>query len=315
MALLVAVPGFSAVNAADRVPVRALKITVLSTMLADGDELGEWGFAALVEVDGRRILFDTGAKTDVVLKNAQTLKIDLGNVPDVVLSHWHWDHVGGLMTLRRDVMAKHPSALARTHVAQGFFDSRIGTPPGVELNQMIRTKPEYEHTGGAFVIHAKPVELQPGVWLTGPVPRRHPERNWSGSVQVKTASGTREDTIDDDMALVIDTERGLVIVTGCGHAGVINIIEHARAFIRPAPVHALIGGVHLFRATDETLRWTVGKMREFGVQNFVGAHCTGIETVYRIRHDLGLDRARCVVGAVGQTFELEKGVDPRVIAR
>src|SRR5688572_6911318 len=105
IALLVAVTGFAAANAAERTPVRALKITVLSTMLADGDELGEWGFAALVEADGRRILFDTGAKTDVVLKNAQTMKIDLSNVPDVVLSHWHWDHVGGLMTLRRDVMA------------------------------------------------------------------------------------------------------------------------------------------------------------------------------------------------------------------
>src|SRR3954466_12973694 len=80
----------------------ALKITVLSTMLADGDELGEWGFAALVEADGHRILFDTGAHTDVVLKNAKTLKIDLTNVPEVVLSHWHDDHVGGFMTLRNE---------------------------------------------------------------------------------------------------------------------------------------------------------------------------------------------------------------------
>lgn len=295
--------------------VRELKVTVLSTMLADGDELGEWGFAALVEADDRRILFDTGAKTDVVLKNAQTMKIDLGNVTDVVLSHWHWDHVGGLMTLRRDVMAKQPSALGRTHVAQGFFESRVGTPPGVELNHMIRTKPEYEQTGGTFIVHARPVELQPGVWLTGPVPRKHPERNWSGSTQVKTSRGTREDTIDDDMALVVDTERGLVIVTGCGHAGVINIIEHARATVRAAPVHALIGGIHLFRASDETLRWSVSKMREFGVANLIGAHCTGIETVYRIRQELSLDRAHCVVGAVGQSFELGRGIDPRVIAK
>jgi 7,8-dihydropterin-6-yl-methyl-4-(beta-D-ribofuranosyl)aminobenzene 5'-phosphate synthase len=123
--------------------VRTLKVTVLSTMLADGKELGEWGFAALVEVDGHRILFDTGAKTDVVLKNVQTLKLDLGNVPDVVLSHWHWDHIGGLMTLRRDVAAKHPAAQARTHVAEGLFDSRTGVPPRVELNQMILVRPDY----------------------------------------------------------------------------------------------------------------------------------------------------------------------------
>ncbi|MEY2877702.1 MAG: hypothetical protein RLZZ15_82 [Verrucomicrobiota bacterium] len=301
--------------AAERTPVRALKITVLSTMLADGDELGEWGFAALVEVDGKKILFDTGAKSDVVQKNLQTLKLDLADVTDVVLSHWHWDHIGGFMTLRREAMAKNPAALARTHVAAGFFDRRSGTPPGVELNRMIAVRPEYEATGGKFLVHDRAVELQPGVWLTGPVPRKFPERNWSGSTRVRTAAGESEDTLADDMALAIDTAQGLVIVTGCGHAGVVNIVEHARTAVRPARVHALIGGIHLFRASEETLAWTAGKLREFGVEHFIGAHCTGIETVYRFRADLGLDRARCVVGAVGQIFELGKGIDARMIAR
>jgi len=295
--------------------VQALKITVLSTMLADGDELGEWGFAALVEVDGRRILFDTGAKTDVVLKNLQTMKLDLADVTDVVLSHWHWDHNGGFMTLRRELAAKNPRALSRAHVARGFFDSRFGTPPQVEQNQMIRVRPDYEAGGGAFVIHAQPAELQPGVWLTGPVPRRHPERNWSGSTRVRAADGVREDTIDDDMALVVDTASGLVVVTGCGHAGVINILEHARTFVRPAPVHALIGGIHLFRASDETLAWTAGKLREFKLAHFIGAHCTGVETVYRFRRDVGIGRAQCVVGAVGAEFELGRGINPGTIAR
>lgn len=294
---------------------RALKVTVLSTMLADGNELGEWGFAALVEVDGRRILFDTGAKTDVVLKNARTMKIDLTTVPDVILSHWHGDHVGGFMTLRRDAMAANPSALARTHVAEGFFDSRFGTPPGIELNQMIRVRPEYEQGGGAFVVHTKPVELHPGVWLTGPVPRRHPERNWSGTTRVRTAGGVRDDVVAEDMSLVIDTDAGLVIVTGCGHAGVINILEHARAFVRPARIHALIGGVHLFQASDETLGWTAGKLREFGLEHLIGAHCTGVETVFRLRAETGLSRATCVVGAVGATFELGRGINPGRIAR
>lgn len=305
----------AATSAPGRTKVGTLKVTVLSTMLADGDELGEWGFAALVEADGRRILFDTGAKTDVVQKNLQTLKLDLADVPDVVLSHWHWDHIGGFMTLRNAAKAKNASALARTHVAEGFFAARSGTPRGVELNTMIRVRPDYEAGGGTFLVHAKPVELQPGVWLTGPVARKHPERNWSGSVQVKTPEGLREDIIADDMALVVDTERGLVIVTGCGHAGVINIIEQARAVVRPAPVHALVGGVHLFQASDETLKWTAGKLREFGLEHFIGAHCTGTETVFRLRGELGMTRANCVIGAVGATFELGKGIDPRVIAR
>ncbi len=305
----------SLLGAAERPQVQSLKITVLSTMLADGDELGEWGFAALVEADGKKILFDTGAKTDVVLKNLQTLKLSLADVPDVVLSHWHWDHVGGFMTLRRAFMAATPAALARTHVAAGFFDPRVGTPPGVELNRAIALRPDYEATGGKFVVHEKPVALQPGVWLTGPVPRRHPERNWSGNTRIRTADGLREDTLPDDMALVIDTRAGLVVVTGCGHAGVVNIVEHGRDFVRPAKLHALIGGLHLFRASEETLAWTAGKLRAAGIENLIGAHCTGIETVYRLRQDPGLDRAHCVVGAVGQTFELGRGIDARTIAK
>ena len=312
---IVAAGGVRVVAAADQAQARAVKITVLSTMLADGSELGEWGFAALVEVDGRRILFDTGAKTDVVLKNLQTMKLDLADVTDVVLSHWHWDHNGGFMTLRRDAATRNPRALSRAHVGRGFFDSRFGTPANVEQNRMIAVRPEYESGGGTFVVHDRPVELQPGVWLSGPVPRRHPERNWSGSTRVRTAAGVKEDTIDDDMALVIDTAQGLVVITGCGHAGVINILEQARAMVRPAPVHALVGGIHLFNATDETLTWTAGKLREFGLGHFIGAHCTGLETVYRFRRDVGLGRAECVVGAVGATFELGRGIGPGAIAR
>ena len=294
--------------------VHALKITILSTMLADGAELGEWGFSALVEADGHRILFDTGAHTDVVLKNAQTLGIDLATVPEVVLSHSHWDHVGGFQTLRQSVQGKAPGALARTHVGEGIFYPRM-EGPRVEANPLVLARPECERTGGVFVVHDKPVQLYPGVWLTGPVPHKYPEHNWSGSGKVRTPAGVVEDNLPEDLALIFDTDEGLVVLTGCGHAGVINIIDYARAFLRPARVHALIGGIHLFAASEETLVWTAGKLRSFGVDNFIGAHCTGVETVYRFRHDLGLDRAHAVVGAVGGTFELGRGIDPRRIAK
>jgi 7,8-dihydropterin-6-yl-methyl-4-(beta-D-ribofuranosyl)aminobenzene 5'-phosphate synthase len=295
--------------------VKSLKITVLSTMLADGAELGEWGFAALVEVDGQRILFDTGAHADVVLKNAQTLKIDLTTVPEVILSHSHWDHVGGLLTLRQSVLPGATGALARVHAAEGIFYPRTEDGMHVETNPMILIKPQYEQTGGTFVVHDGPVELHPGVWLTGPVPRKYPEHNWSGRGTVKTPAGVVEDQLPEDMALVFDTDEGLVVLTGCGHAGVINIIDYARAVVRPARVHALIGGIHLFNAGEQTLAWTAGKLKETGLDNLIGAHCTGIETVYRFRSDLGLDRAHAVVGAVGATFELGRGINPRNIAK
>jgi 7,8-dihydropterin-6-yl-methyl-4-(beta-D-ribofuranosyl)aminobenzene 5'-phosphate synthase len=299
--------------------VKSLKITVLSTMVADRGEgsgdLGEWGFAALVEADGHRILFDTGAHTDVVLRNAETRGIDLTNVPDVVLSHSHWDHVGGFMALRTSVMTKEPSALARTHVAEGMFSRRFLQGTGVLENPVLLLKPEYERTGGVFVVHPKAVQLYPGVWLTGPVPRQHPERNWSSGVQLETPTGRIDDHVPEDMSLVCDTDAGLVVLTGCGHAGVINIVDHARSTVGAARVHALIGGLHLFNAKDETLSWTANKLRAVGINYFLGGHCTGLETVYRYRTALNLDRAHATVAAVGSTFELGKGIDPGVIAK
>jgi 7,8-dihydropterin-6-yl-methyl-4-(beta-D-ribofuranosyl)aminobenzene 5'-phosphate synthase len=314
VALLAATPGRADPPVAPA-RVHALKITILSTMLADGDELGEWGFSALVEADGHRILFDTGNHPTVVLQNARSLGLDLGTVPDVILSHNHSDHVGGLLRLRRSVLAQTPGALARTHVAEGIFYRRTSFNPGIEDNPALLLKPAYEATGGVFVSHDRPVELYPGVWLTGPVPRPHPERNWSGSGRVLTPAGWREDNVPEDQALVFDTDRGLVVLFGCGHAGIINTLEYARTFLRPARLYGIVGGVHLFAASAATLDWTAAKLREFGVDNLLGAHCTGLEPVYRFRSALGLDRAHAVVAAVGSTFELNAGIDPRNIAR
>ncbi len=100
--------------------VRSLRIVVLSTMLADRG-IGEWGFAALVEADGRRILFDTGARPDTVLKNARELGVELSTVQEVFLSHNHGDHTSGLLTLRKEFAKTNPAALARAHVGKGIF--------------------------------------------------------------------------------------------------------------------------------------------------------------------------------------------------
>jgi 7,8-dihydropterin-6-yl-methyl-4-(beta-D-ribofuranosyl)aminobenzene 5'-phosphate synthase len=296
--------------------VQSLKITVLSTMLADGlDQTGEWGFSALVEADGHRILFDTGKHQDVVLKNARALDIDLSNVPEVVLSHNHGDHTGGLLTLRREMMAKSPGALSVVHVGEGIFYPRTSFNSGIPDNPALLLKAEFEKTGGVFVSHDKPVQLYPGIWLTGPVPRKYPEHNWSGSGRVQTRSGWVEDNIPEDQSLVFDTDKGLVVLLGCGHAGIINTLEYARSIVRPAPIHAVIGGIHLFAASDATLDWTASKLGEFGMENFMGAHCTGIEPVFRFRAALHLGREHCVVAAVGSSFELGKGIDPGNLAQ
>jgi 7,8-dihydropterin-6-yl-methyl-4-(beta-D-ribofuranosyl)aminobenzene 5'-phosphate synthase len=293
--------------------VKDLRVTVLSTMLAEDKGIGEWGFSALIEADGRRILFDTGRLPNTVLQNARDLGIDLSNVTDVILSHHHGDHTGGLVTLRRELSRLNPAALSRTHVGQGLFWSRPRSSTG-EGNPMVAFRTEYEASGGTFIEHAGPVELWPGVWLTGPVPRVHPERNWSGKARVQTPQGLVEDTLPEDQSLVIDTEQGLVVVSGCGHAGIINTLEFARQQVRAAPIHAAIGGFHLYDANEQTLAWTGRKLKAMKLGHLLGAHCTGIEAVFRLRELAGLQRRSCVVGAVGASFELGKGLDPLDLA-
>ncbi len=292
--------------------VKSLRIQVLSTMLADRG-IGEWGYAAIVEVDGRRILFDTGARPQTVLQNAKELNVDLTNIEDVILTHNHGDHTNGLLSLRREVAKTNPRALSRVHVGKGIFWSR---PAGTgDSNVMVEIKPAYEATGGTFIEHAEPKEIYPGVWLTGPIARVHPERNWSGAGRVKSPAGLVEDTLPEDMSLVFNTDKGLVLLSGCGHAGIINTIEYSRSKIRNAPLYAAVGGFHLFVLSDEKLAWTAGKLREFGLQQFLGGHCTGIEAVFKLRQGTGLDRAHCLVSSVGSSFSLEKGIDPLQVAK
>src|SRR5262249_46792327 len=274
--------------------VHSLKITILSTMLADNG-IGEWGFAALVEVDGHKILFDTGARPNTVLENARELKINLADVQEVILSHFHDDHTTGLMTLRREFMKSNPAAFSRAHVAQGIFLERRGN----QHNPMIEMKKELESTGGVFIVHEKPEELFPGVWLTGPVPRAYPEKNYPAGVEVKIGDKWQEDNVPDDQSLVFNTAKGLVLLSGCGHSGVINTLQYARSVVRSAPVEAAIGGFHLFAANDQTLAWTASKLKEYKTASLLGAHCTGIESVYRLRELMGLSRQTCLVGTIG----------------
>src|SRR3954464_48758 len=148
-----------------RAHVKQLKVTILSTMLAD-EGIGEWGFAALVEADGHRLLVDTGARPTTVLTNLHDLGLDISDVKEVILTHNHDDHTGGLLTLRQELMKKNPDALSAAHVGKGIFYGRPGHN-GKEGNTVIQLRKDYEATGAKFIEHDAGAELLPGVWLTG----------------------------------------------------------------------------------------------------------------------------------------------------
>ena len=125
-------------TASDNV-AESVSVTILSSNLANGNTVGEWGFSALVEVDGRCILFDAGNFPDTVIRNAKALNVDLSCASDVVLSHFHADHTTGLMPLVADLRPRNPDAIRRVHVAEGFFLSRrwSGQSGTAEFNKMI----------------------------------------------------------------------------------------------------------------------------------------------------------------------------------
>ncbi len=313
--ILVATAG--EVNSAPSGPTAAddVSVTILSSNLADGATVGEWGFSALVEVDGRCVLFDAGRHPDTVLRNARALGIDLSCVSDVVLSHFHFDHTTGLMPLLRALRSQNPEAIRRVHVAKGFFlPRRVERTGDTERNQMIALRDTLEAAGVEVIEHDGPTEILPAVWVTGPVERHHPEKNYGTSLRVRINGEWVEDFVPESQGLTIVTPQGHIVLLGCGHSGVVNALEQIQGAIANLPIHALMGGLHLFAADDKTLGWTADRLREIGVEHLMAGHCTGIEPLFRLRVGLNLSRRTAVVGAVGSRFIYGEGIRPGAIA-
>ena len=297
---------FPSLGYSQNTQVDDFKITILSTMLSD-KYLGEWGFSALVEVDGERILFDTGSRAHTVIQNAEELKVDLSNIEKVYLSHNHKDHTGGLISLKK----RHPSSFSKALVGKGIFYSRP-RKQGRD-HYLLENKNQLKKLGIAFISHEKPIQIAPKVWTTGFVPRVHNEKNWSKlGVIVDDKGDKKEDTIPEDQSLFFDTKKGIVLVSGCGHAGLVNTLEHISKILPERPIYKIIGGFHLFRLGEEKLEWTASKMKERGVEYFVGAHCTGINSTYMIRDFMNASKTKVLVGSVG-TYITQEGITPGIM--
>ncbi len=303
--------------AADARSAESVEVTILSSNLANTSTIGEWGFSALVEVDDHCVLFDAGYRADTVLRNINALDVDISCVTDIVLSHFHPDHMGGLITLFEDTRAKNPNAMKRIHVAEGFFRSRriVNRSGDAEWNQMIAVRERLEAEGVEFNIYSGPTEILPSIWITGPVERTHAEKTYGSTVDVKIDGEWVVDYVPDSQGLTIVTEKGPIVLLGCGHSGSVNLLEQVQRDIQDESIHALMGGMHLFSATDETLEWTAGKLVDIGVQNLMAGHCTGVEPMFRLREGLSLDRKSAVIGAVGSRFVLGEGIHPTSIAQ
>lgn len=241
--------------------------------------IGEHGFSALVEWDGGSLLFDTGSGKGL-LPNAQRMNRDLRRVGAVAISHGHYDHTGGLWGLLsacggKEVLA-HPGIFARRYrVKDGGAALSIGIPYAEEF---------LRGQGASFSFSDQFREVGAGLFLTGEVPRTATfEVGDTGLFCDDT--GCVADSIRDDQSLIISTGRGLVLLLGCCHAGLVNTIEWARETTGVAEIHAVIGGTHLGFCGQNQLDETVAALRGYGVRKILGSHCTGFAAAARLHQE------------------------------
>lgn len=279
-----------------------VSITVLVENTAFGRGVrGEHGLAFWIEADSQRVLFDTGQTPDVLVHNAEELGIDLAEVDAVVISHGHYDHTGGLEEILRRApgahLFLHPGALARrfTRRRDGTVHE-IGIPPGID-EEFLR-----DHTASlTFTDYSTAVT--PWLRVTGQVPRVNDLEDTGGDFYLDQAC-TEADPIVDDQAIFFDTPRGSVILLGCGHAGVINTLQHVQELTVGRPIHAVLGGMHLINASPDRLDWTMKALRECDPGLLAPAHCTGARAQARLWSELQDSWAPCPVGT---RFEFPAG--------
>lgn len=248
-----------------------ISLTVLSENTARGaDILGEHGFACWIDTGTHRVLFDTGQGM-VLFPNADRLGVDLTRADAVVLSHGHFDHVGGLeaalQAAPRAPLFLHPRAVEPKFSGTDPDTVRRISLPFVETEAFHRGNRRVEAT-------REPREVVPGVWMTGEIPRANDFEDTGGPFFLDAAL-TRPDPLLDDQAVYLPTSRGVLVICGCAHAGVVNTLEHIARLTGGAPVRALFGGLHLEHASPRRLNETVRALREHRPGEMGFCHCTG----------------------------------------
>jgi 7,8-dihydropterin-6-yl-methyl-4-(beta-D-ribofuranosyl)aminobenzene 5'-phosphate synthase len=261
--------------------------------------LGEHGFSAFIETDHGNYLFDTGSGHSIV-RNSLELNKDLRTIEKIFLSHGHFDHTGGLPEVlklkgRVDVHAHAHVFLDRIHVIK---DNGKETKKFVGLPYK---KKYLESLGANFVFNKDFTEVGKGVFLTGEVPRKTSFEKPDPVLFSEIDGKTEQDVFSDDQSLILDTSKGLILVLGCAHSGMINIINYVVERIRKDKFYAILGGTHLDFLTPEQLEESVKILKKMKIEKVGVCHCTGMRAAFRLHQEFG---DRFFYGHVGSSLDL-----------
>jgi len=257
-----------------------IKITTLSENTAGaGDLLGEWGLSILVEAYGMRLLLDTGQSISAA-HNADVLGINLGTIDKIVLSHGHRDHTGGLQHLLKKIRSSNKDKqLPKINIIAhpDVFTTKCSRRQGKERVISIPfSRKELEQTGAEFHLTDQPVKIHQNIMTSGEIPQVTSFEKVEPDLYVKQGDSWIHDSLADDQALIIASEVGLIVILGCAHRGVINTLRHAQHLTGIKKIHSVVGGTHLFNASQEQIWLTINELKEMGIKKLGACHCTGL---------------------------------------
>ena len=235
-----------------------MKLTILNDN-APGDVCGsEHGLSYFIEAD-KSILFDAGS-SDLFLKNAKLLNLDLNLIDTVVLSHGHWDHGNGLEYIKDKKLITHPDSFQKKYRKKD--KSYIGLPFSKE-----EAEQKFE-----LITTKRPFQISEQIIFLGQIPRLNDFEAKSTSFNLE--DGT-DDFVLDDSALAVKTKNGLVVISGCAHSGICNIVDYAIKVTGITKVFGVIGGFHL-KKNDKQTQKTIEYFKTSEIQKIYPSHCTAL---------------------------------------
>ena len=270
------------------------KITILCENCVFGNigAIAEHGWAVFIETDQGNFLFDTGQGKGIV-NNAQYFNKDLSTIKGIIISHHHIDHTGGLLDVLEQMdkvkVYSHPGLFKNSYVIDEGKQRNIGIPFRREI---------LESRGAQFKFNTNFREIVPGLMLSGEIPRLTEFEKGSKRFLLKTKEGYAQDLIFDDQTLIVNTEKGLIIILGCSHSGMINIINHIIDKTGQNHIRTIIGGTQLGPASEETKEKTVQALKKFDIEKIGVSHCTGLETSMRLFQEFRDRFFFCNIGSI-----------------